>query len=734
MGARWSADPAATPTTTPGENDAAKYKEPISQATADDVHQKQNVFSKDTLEFLFGMSSESGEGSDEIVITNHKAVKVKYKIEAAPSLQCVITANPATGSIAPGKEKKVKLKADVKDKVNLSFKLTVHVGTEAHFLNVRVRSLTGVFGTDPTTLDMVEDEDLMVPEVLVLMKKSLIAADGLKTEGIFRLAGDVFEIAALKDQMNKKTFEKSDNVNTVATLIKVWYRELPEPILNKVPTSSIYYSTDSDRCIEAYRDLAEPYKTLLTWLLDLLCMTTQHSAVNRMTPQNLAIVVAPNLYDTSSSDPMEGLVMSQKVVQFVNNILLWYLEKKTGSVPTHAPAAAIPIRNPDSPDAANQPSTAVNSLLLSSQAPQRPKSPAKRRLTRNQTDGSDRAASAVRSASGDLSTGSTDPNSISNRKSPGSPRSVKRQKSGKDGSSSSISVSSPRRQTNAVPPLSASSPEVGRSDSPSIASDSTASQSTAPSMPESPKPFSTLSGPQSPHAAPGTPASDSTTSIISETPDSVSAASSAASLNTSTLSNASPTPATLSPSPSLTQSTDAVAMSSPSRQPPPLPTTPVPAHFRNHSLSTLPPPATSPATSPLPRAAAGSVSAHSPRGQRLMSPRTASFSISRPAPPTAPFPGSAPATPSSPRASNGTTPASTPRTQAQANETSEPVVSPSPKASSDLTRSPRNGNPLHNNDEEASPRLIDDSTAQDDDDLPPPRLSQLPPPSPAMTH
>lgn len=57
-----------------------------------------------------------------------------------------------------------------------------------------------------------------------------------------------------------------------------------------------------------------------------------------MTIQNLAIVVAPNLYDVSSVDPMEGLVMSQKVVQvclfaaksikFLQNLLQWYAENR----------------------------------------------------------------------------------------------------------------------------------------------------------------------------------------------------------------------------------------------------------------------------------------------------------------------------------------------------------------------------------------------------------------------
>lgn len=344
-------------------------------------------------------------------------------------------ANPATGSIAPGKDKKIKLKADVKEKVNLNFKLTVMLGTETHFLNVRVRSVTGVFGTDPATLDHVDDEGLRVPTVLALMKRSLIASDGLISEGIFRLAGDVFEIAKLKEDMNKKTFETSDNINTIATLIKVWFRELPEPILNKVPTESIFYSSDADRCIQAYTNLSEPYKSYLTWLLDLLCQTTAHSQVNRMTPQNLAIVVAPNLYDTSSSDPMEGLVMSQKCVQFLNNILLWYLEQKTGSVPTQIAAPAISLKKDGSESS--------GSLIITPRGTSKSPTKQRRALQRNATEGP--GATSTLSRSNDALE--------SPRKSPGnSPRTgVRRNKSIREASGSN----SPRgnRPSHPAPPI-----------------------------------------------------------------------------------------------------------------------------------------------------------------------------------------------------------------------------------------------------------------------------------------
>lgn len=93
-------------------------------------------------------------------------------------------------------------------------------------------------------MDKVLDGDYKIPEVLYFLKKSLIDADGLQSEGLFRLAGEVADINETKNALNAKQFVKTNNVNTLATLIKVWFRELPSPILNELPTETIFYSNN----------------------------------------------------------------------------------------------------------------------------------------------------------------------------------------------------------------------------------------------------------------------------------------------------------------------------------------------------------------------------------------------------------------------------------------------------------------------------------------------------------
>jgi len=197
---------------------------------------------------------------------------------------------------------------------------------------------------DPSTIEQTtEDYGVTVPLVLVQMKDYLFRNKALKQEGIFRLAGDQGEMKRLKQAINKsKDFDSvvgslyserndtqaEDDINTIANLIKVWFREMPAPIMNVIPTQEIYNSSDQEVCVQAYDNMQEPQRSLLSWLLSLLCDVAAKKTRNKMTEQNLAIVVAPNLFIPPGSDPLEGLVMSQKSVQFLHNLLVYEVDKR----------------------------------------------------------------------------------------------------------------------------------------------------------------------------------------------------------------------------------------------------------------------------------------------------------------------------------------------------------------------------------------------------------------------
>jgi len=260
--------------------------------------------------------------NDQFEIHNRTGLKVRFNFEQSFPKEFQLFFSPSAGTIDRGKSKVVKVKLVVNNKININHKVTLKIDEEAsYFLTVRIRCETGVFGVDPAGLEMEMDGGYQVPSILVSMKRSLIEFGGLRQEGIFRLAGEQTEIKRIKEVMNKKEFVSSNDVNSIASLLKIWFRELPIPILNCVPADAIVHSNDISVCVRAFDELPDLQKTLLSWLMDLLIETAQFAKENKMTSQNLAIVVAPNLYDVSTTNPMEGLVMSQKCVQFLHNVL-----------------------------------------------------------------------------------------------------------------------------------------------------------------------------------------------------------------------------------------------------------------------------------------------------------------------------------------------------------------------------------------------------------------------------
>jgi Rho GTPase-activating protein 22/24/25 len=74
--------------------------------------------------------------------------------------------------------------------------------------------------------------------------------------------------------------------------------------------------------VKKFKKLEDPNHTLLQWLVDLVSDVAALEQINKMNPRNLAIVIAPNLYCTPpGTDPIEGLMISQKVVDFVLHLV-----------------------------------------------------------------------------------------------------------------------------------------------------------------------------------------------------------------------------------------------------------------------------------------------------------------------------------------------------------------------------------------------------------------------------
>ncbi|KAJ3439918.1 rho/rac/cdc gtpase-activating protein [Anaeramoeba flamelloides] len=140
-----------------------------------------------------------------------------------------------------------------------------------------------------------------------IVEKSIMYLEehGLDQEGIYRLSGSMLQMGELKEKFNrgeKVNLETVRDENTVGSLIKLYFRELPEPILTEKYTprlpklSKLDQETQKKRLIHVYNNIPEVNRAVLRWLFPHLYRVSLQAETNKMTPQNLAIVFAPTLH------------------------------------------------------------------------------------------------------------------------------------------------------------------------------------------------------------------------------------------------------------------------------------------------------------------------------------------------------------------------------------------------------------------------------------------------------
>ncbi len=197
------------------------------------------------------------------------------------------------------------------------------------------------FGVDLALVDLVRVRPYpgRIPRVLRALFALLHANGGAEAEGIFRIAPEGGATSSAKERIDAgvligraaRTDEKGlpvfpEEPHTVATLIKVWFRDLPERILEHAPTRDIMDTSTGEQAWAVLRKLPEPYKSTCAYLVDECVRVTANVTINRMSPQNLGIVIGPNLFAPDDSNPMNTLALSQKVAQWLKLAIEYRLE------------------------------------------------------------------------------------------------------------------------------------------------------------------------------------------------------------------------------------------------------------------------------------------------------------------------------------------------------------------------------------------------------------------------
>ncbi|KAK3940572.1 RHO GTPase-activating protein RGD1 [Diplogelasinospora grovesii] len=188
-----------------------------------------------------------------------------------------------------------------------------------------------VFGVSLMTL--YERDNSPVPMVVCQCMQA-VELFGLSVEGIYRLSGTVSHINKLKNMFDNDSspssidFRNPENffhdVNSVAGLLKQFFRELPDPLLTREHYPAFIEAAKNDDPV-IRRDSLHAiinslpdtnYATLRSLALHLY-RVMENSSVNRMISQNLGIVFGPTLLGPSPGSNIADAGWQARVVDTI---------------------------------------------------------------------------------------------------------------------------------------------------------------------------------------------------------------------------------------------------------------------------------------------------------------------------------------------------------------------------------------------------------------------------------
>jgi hypothetical protein len=144
-----------------------------------------------------------------------------------------------------------------------------------------------------------------VPIILPFLADGILALGGAKAEGIFRVPGDGDSVSELKLRIDRGYYNLDgvDDPHVLASLMKLWLRELCDPpIPDELYNDCITTSEDPEASVKIIHRLPTINRRAVLFVISFiqLFLDDKVQAVTKMTPANLALVMAPNLLRCTS--------------------------------------------------------------------------------------------------------------------------------------------------------------------------------------------------------------------------------------------------------------------------------------------------------------------------------------------------------------------------------------------------------------------------------------------------
>lgn len=163
-----------------------------------------------------------------------------------------------------------------------------------------------------------------LPWPQVELSKQVLRLQGLATEGIFRVSADVDEVTACKAQLDKWELPEPSDAHVPANLLKLWYRELYEPLIpdSLYPECVVEPMTGAKASAIVGR-LPQINRYVLCYLVRFLQTFSKPDIVQitKMDAANLAMVFAPNCLRCTATDPRIIFENARKEMAFMRCLI-----------------------------------------------------------------------------------------------------------------------------------------------------------------------------------------------------------------------------------------------------------------------------------------------------------------------------------------------------------------------------------------------------------------------------
>ncbi|GBO00301.1 Rho GTPase-activating protein 39, partial [Araneus ventricosus] len=163
-----------------------------------------------------------------------------------------------------------------------------------------------------------------LPWIQTTLSEAVLQLNGTQTEGIFRVPGDIDEVNAMKLQIDQWEVPECNDPHVPASLLKLWYRELYEPLIpSEFYEECIQNCLDPEGAVAIVDKLPEINRLVLCYLIRFLQVfaAEQNASVTKMDASNLAMVMAPNCLRCMSDDPRVIFENTRKEMAYVKMLI-----------------------------------------------------------------------------------------------------------------------------------------------------------------------------------------------------------------------------------------------------------------------------------------------------------------------------------------------------------------------------------------------------------------------------